>query len=200
MAFYTKLKWILGILMVFAIIVTTNLIDRNSFLRVNDSVVGIYEDRLVAYDLIFEMSKALQEKQLAVATSNEDFFLNRNSQIDREIQELISSFKKTKLTKEEDKLLIKFTTNLTALKSDEVALIQSKYTEKNSVNNQIVKLQQNLTDLSKVQLQEGQRKMEISKSAIDVMELFTHLEIYILIILAILIQIIVIYKPKTDIE
>jgi len=53
MAFYNKAKWILGILMVFVLIIATNLIDKNNFLKVRDSVVTIYEDRLVAKDLIF---------------------------------------------------------------------------------------------------------------------------------------------------
>lgn len=40
--------------------------------------------------------------------------------------------------------------------------------------------------------------MSISKKAIDTVELFTQLEIYILIFLAIVIQIIVIYQPKKE--
>ena len=54
MTFFNKIKWTLGILMVFVLIVTTNLIDRNNFVRVKDSVVSIYEDRLVAKNLILE--------------------------------------------------------------------------------------------------------------------------------------------------
>jgi hypothetical protein len=47
MTVFNRLKWILGILMVFVVILATNLLDRNNFLRVRDSVVAIYEDRLV---------------------------------------------------------------------------------------------------------------------------------------------------------
>jgi len=59
MTFFNKIKWTLGILMVFVLIVTTNLIDRNNFVRVKDSVVSIYEDRLVAKNLILEFMKNL---------------------------------------------------------------------------------------------------------------------------------------------
>mgnify|MGYP000386207867 CR=1 FL=1 len=31
MNFYSKLKWTLGIVMVFAVVISTNLIDRNNF-------------------------------------------------------------------------------------------------------------------------------------------------------------------------
>jgi len=67
--------------MVFVLIIATNLIDRNNFTRVKDSVITIYEDRLVANDLIFEMSNSFQEKEIAVAASDSAFFLERNKQV-----------------------------------------------------------------------------------------------------------------------
>jgi hypothetical protein len=73
MTFYNKIKWVLGILMVFVLIVATNLIDRSNFIQVRDSVVTIYEDRLIANDLIFEISKLVQEKEIAVALSDSIF-------------------------------------------------------------------------------------------------------------------------------
>lgn len=66
MTFYNKIKWVLGILMIFFIIIATNLIDKNNFVRVRDSVVTIYEDRLIANDLIFEMLKSVQQKEVAI--------------------------------------------------------------------------------------------------------------------------------------
>jgi hypothetical protein len=47
-------------------------------------------------------------------------------------------------------------------------------------------------------LEEGSRQLKISRRAIDTIELFTQIEIYILIFLAIIVQIIVMYKPKED--
>mgnify|MGYP006207280059 CR=1 FL=1 len=68
MNFYDKIKWVLGILMVFVLIITTNLLDRNNFVRVKDSVVSIYEDRLIANDLIFEISNSIKQKEIAIVT------------------------------------------------------------------------------------------------------------------------------------
>ena len=62
MNFFNKIKWILGILIVFVLIITTNLIDRNNFVRVRDSVVTIYEDRLIVKGIIYDISKTIQEK------------------------------------------------------------------------------------------------------------------------------------------
>lgn len=78
MDFYNKAKWILGILMIFILIIATNLIDRNNFLRIKDSLDTIYEDRLIVKDLIFKMSKSVQEKELAVARLDTVFFLDKN--------------------------------------------------------------------------------------------------------------------------
>lgn len=64
MGIYNKIKWVLGIFMVFFLIVATNLIDRDNFIRVNNSVQTIYEDRLVAQGLIFEFSTLIQEKEI----------------------------------------------------------------------------------------------------------------------------------------
>jgi hypothetical protein len=64
------------------------------------------------------------------------------------------------------------------------------------LNEQISAIKQILAELSKIQLNEGGRQMSISKKAIDTVELFTQIEIYLLVFLAIIIQIIVMYKPK----
>lgn len=196
MAFLNKVKWVLGILMVFVLIIATNLIDRNNFLRVKDSVITIYEDRLVANDLIFEMSKYIQEKQLAAATLDSSFFLEENKKLNIEIDKLRSRFQQTKLTKEEEKVFADFTKNFTALKTAEASFIKSEFENQTDMMAKILKVKENLYDLSKIQLQEGGRQMSISKKAVDAVELFTQLEIYILIFLAVLVQIIVIYTPK----
>jgi len=79
MKLYTKVKWVLGILMIFILIIATNLIDRNNFVRIKDSLETIYEDRLVAKDLIFKISKSVQEKELALAKLDSTFYLGRKS-------------------------------------------------------------------------------------------------------------------------
>lgn len=198
MAFYNKVKWILGILVVFLLIVTTNLIDRNNFLRVKDSIETIYEDRLIANDLIFEMSKSIQDKEVAVAISDAVFFSDKNTLINKNLQNFVLRYEKTKLTQEEESVFSDYKQNLALLTNSEIVFIQSKFTQKTLLVTHISNLKENLYSLSKIQLNEGSRQMSVSKKAIDTVELFTHIEIYILILLAIIIQIIVIYTPKKD--
>ncbi|MFD2528872.1 MCP four helix bundle domain-containing protein [Polaribacter marinaquae] len=198
MAFYNKVKWVLGILMVFVLIVATNLIDRNNFLRVKDSVVTIYEDRLVVNDLIFEMSIAMQEKELAAIKADTVFFLSENNKINEDLQNFILKYEQTKLTAKEVKVFNEFKQNFEKVKVAERDFIASKFDNVKGLENELLKVKKNLYQLSKIQLIEGGRQMSISKKAIDTVELFTQLEIYILIFLAIVIQIIVIYQPKKE--
>lgn len=196
MAFYNKLKWILGILMIFVLIIATNLIDKNNFVRVRDSVVTIYEDRLVANDLIFEMLNSVHQKELAISLSDSIFFNTQNPKVNDTIQSLISRFEQTKLTSEEADVFNDLKRNIQSLLDSESQFKKSGYVDNSRVLNHIESLKTNLNDLSKIQLNEGSRQMSISKRAIDTVELFTQIEIYILVFLAILIQIIVMYKPK----
>lgn len=196
MTLFDKVKWILGIFMVFILIVATNLIDKQHFLRVKNSVVTIYEDRLVANDLIFEMHCLIQEKAEALAAMDSTFFIERNSQINENIESFVVEFDKTRHTIKERSLFEQYKQNIESLKNSETAFIDSKFTEKGNLNIQLKEVKENLYDLAKIQLSEGRRQMHISQKSVDTIELFTHIEIYMLIILAIIVQVIVIYKPK----
>jgi sugar-specific transcriptional regulator TrmB len=196
MTLYNKVKWILGILMIFVLIIATNLIDKNNFVRVRDSVVTIYEDRLIANDLIFEMLKSVQQKELAVSISDSTFFKNQSSKVNDNLQSLISRFEQTKLTSEETKVFNDLKGNVQSLINSEIQFLNSDYSDKALLVKHIESLKTNLNNLSKIQLNEGSRQMSISKRAIDTLELFTQIEIYVLVFLAILVQIVVMYKPK----
>lgn len=196
MNFFNKIKWILGILIVFVLIITTNLIDRNNFVRVRDSVVTIYEDRLIVKGIIYDISKTIQEKEVAVAKSDTSFFNTENPKINKELEGLISNYEKTKLTDEENRNFNDLKVHLKDLKVSEKQFIDSDLSDKSAINNDINAIKANLDDLSRIQLDEGNKQMAISKRAIDTVELFTQMEIYFLIFLALLIQIIIIYQPK----
>ena len=196
MAIQNKIKWVLGILMIFVLIVSTNLIDRNNFVRVKDSVVTIYEDRLIANDLIFEMLNLVQEKELALAINDATFFNEKNSDVNSNLQRLISRFEQTKLTNEESQVFSDLKNNINSLFDLEGEFVNSDFADNSVVVSLTSKIKNNLSDLSKIQLKEGSRQMSNSKRAIDTVELFTQIEIYLLLFLAIVVQIIIMYTPK----
>ncbi|WP_194768720.1 MCP four helix bundle domain-containing protein [Tamlana sp. I1] len=196
MAFYNKLKWILGILMIFVLIIATNLIDKHNFVRVRDSVVTIYEDRLIANDLIFEMLKSVQQKELAVLLADSTFFKAENLKVNTNLETLVRRFEQTKLTTEEGKVFNDLKSNIRKVKASENQFLKSHFNDDSNVISDIESLKANLDALSKIQLNEGSRQMSISKRALNTVELYTQIEIYILVFLAILVQIIVMYQPK----
>jgi len=183
-------------LMVFVLIMATNLLDRNNFLRVRDSIVTIYEDRLVAKDIIFDMSKAVQTKRLAVITTDSIFFQGRNQGVNAELDNMVERFEQTKLTVAEQRTLDKFKNDLSELQAAESMGSLTNETSSAMLLDQLNGLDQTLDQLSDIQMQEGQRQMKIGKSAVSAVELFTQMELYLLVALAIVIQIIILYNPS----
>lgn len=196
MTLFNKFKWILGISMIFLLIIATNLIDKNNFARVRDSVSTIYEDRIVANDIIFEISNAIHKKEIAIVLSDAVFFNRINIDINKTIEDNISKYSNTKLTRKEAILFSDLKNYLEVLKNEEKKYIDSNFTDNEFLINSISLITENLFSLSKIQLEEGKRQMSISQKALAKVDLFTQIEIYFLIFLAIIIQIIVMYEKK----
>jgi len=196
MSFYNKLKWILGIAMIFILIIATDLIDRNNFIKVRNSVMTIYEDRLVVKGLIFDMTNILHEKELAIVRNDSLFYKNKVGQLNNEMDLLISKFENTNLTKQERKSLDDLKDEHRTLVQKEKGLTHFDEKKLEVLKAGIVRLQDNLKSLSNIQLKEGRKQMSISKKAVSTVELFTQIEIYFLVFLAIVIQLIVMYQPK----
>jgi len=196
MTIFSKVKWIASILLVFFIVLITNLIDRGNFKRLRNSVTAIYEDRIVASDILFELSILLQKKEIAVISSDRLYFQKENGKANQDIEGLIEKYGQTKLTKNEREMYQHLKEELSDLKSLEMNYNSSDAKAKASLLKSIDKIDRYLHDLSKIQLGEARRQMFISDDAMDVINLFTQAEIVFLIIMAILVQIIVLYKPK----
>ena len=198
MTFKSKIKWILGVFVVFFLTIATNLLDRNSFLQIKDSVVAIYEDRLIADNLIFEISNSIHEKEVAIVSADTNFFPERNSELNIDISGFIKSFEDTRLTTKEQNVFEELKSNINDLKAAEIAFINSELHEIEVQLNHIFNIEENLFQLSEIQLKEGSRKASISKKALNTIELFTQIEIYLLVLLAVVISIM--YKPKIEKE
>ncbi|WMN07550.1 chemotaxis protein [Marivirga arenosa] len=198
MSLINKIKWILGILMVFILIISTNLIDRKNFQRVRDSVVSIYEDRLLAKEIIFNISNILHEKEIALVEYDTAYFSIINSQKNKELNSELEKFKKTKLTKKEERVFNDLQTDLSSIIELEKNIDTKDFKDNKNLNDKIKIANQHLKQLSEIQITEGNRQLSISQKAVRNVELYTQIEIYILIFLAVIIQIIIMYQPKND--
>ena len=190
MSLYNKIKWSLGILMVFLLILTTNLVDRSNFSKIHDAIVSIYEDRLVAGHLISEMTNIIHDQELRLVASTE---LKIDGSI-KDLDLLMYRFDRTNLSAEEEIVFEEFKSTMETYK----LLMGAGNTEKRDELLQInSRLKDQLYRLKKIQLLEGEVQMYKSQKAINSVELFTQIEIFVLVLLAVVIQIIVMYQPKT---
>lgn len=197
MSLYSKLKWVFSILLVFAIVLTTNLIDKGNFDKLKYSIETIYKDRLVAKGLIFELSYLIQEKQIALLKSDSLFYQQQRSGVNGEIQEIIAEFEQTELTIDEFEMFESFKENVQEELELESAFISSGFENREQLLDKIYLLHDNLHELSQIQLSEGRRQMSMSQKTMDTIELFTQMEIIFLVVIAVIVQIIVLYKaPK----
>lgn len=193
MKFFAKIRWVASILLVFFIVLITNLIDRDNFNRLSYSVTTMYEDRIVASDLLFEIARIIQKKQIAVLTSDTIFFENQNYKYNQEINQLLDNYSLTKLTEKEGAAFNQLQEELKSLK-------QKERSSANLSNGEVLKsikmIDQHLYNLSKIQLQEGKQQVFISNRTKETINLYTQAEIIFLILMAVLIQVIILYKPK----
>ncbi|MGB0524174.1 MAG: MCP four helix bundle domain-containing protein [Flammeovirgaceae bacterium] len=196
MTIFSKVKWIIGVLLIFVIVLTTNLIDKGNFSRLRDSVTTIYEDRVVASDLIFEMTILIQEKEIALAISDTTFLNTKNDQANQELLALVARYKQTKLTHREQEIFNFLKGELENLIRLEEEYVNSESKDTIAIFKSIDEIVHHLYDLSKVQLKEGRRQMTLSNKTMESIDLFTQVEIIFLIFMAVLVQIIILYKPK----
>lgn len=197
MTIYNKIKWILGILLVFFIVLTTNLVDRQNFSIVSSSIETIYADRLVAQDLIYEITKHLALKEVAYTTIDPTELEGNVKPWNTQIEESITLFSATLLTPKEEIIFNRLRRELKDLRESEAA-ITSGTKSIADLTVLLANVHEHLDDLATIQLQEGRRELQESKRAISAANLFTQLEIGGLVVMAIIIQVIILYTPKPD--
>ena len=70
--------------------------------------------------------------------------------------------------------------------------------DKQAYSQLLERLKNDIHTLSEIQLEEGKRQMHIGKRVVRSVDLITTYEVYVLAFLALLIQVLVIYQPKTE--
>jgi hypothetical protein len=184
MTVLNKLKWVVGIALIFFLILMTNLVDRQNFTVVRESIETIYADRLIAQDILYDLSGVIWEKQLFQQRGGRDSV--EAQRLHTRIEEELNRFATTKLTDREARIF----DNLQRSLGEMTATV----TPGAAVYNRV---REDMGALVDIQLQEGRRQLHASKKAIGSADLFTQLEVGVLIVLAIAVQIIVIAAPKS---
>ena len=191
-----KIKKVASILLIFLIVLSTNIVDNKNFNRLKKSVTTIYKDRIVASDLLFESLLLIHEKEMALVSSDSIFYQKRNEQTNQQIKNYIETYEQTKLTLKEQTLFNNFKNEFNHLNKLEERYVGSNRDNKAELLKSIDNITHTLQSLSKIQLDEGKQQMFMSNKAIKAIDLFTQVEIIFLIMMAIIIQVIIFYDPK----
>lgn len=196
MNLFNKIKWILGILGVFLLVLATNRIDKNNFKRVEQSVDNIYNDRLLAKDLLLEISLKFHKKELAYALNDSNYLQNKNKAINTEISNLLESFNRIESTEKEELILKRLMLDHQDLIELEKNLNENESLYTPKCQTIFSDINEQLTKLSAEQVEEGKQQKFLATKALENVELFSQIEIYILIFLGIILQLIILYSPK----
>ncbi len=196
----TKVKWFLAVSGVFLVILATNLIDKNNFEKVERSVDNIYNERLLAKELLLDISIKFHTKELAYALNDTVYLKTQNDLVNAEIAKSLELFNRAGATKQErytlDDLnenherLIKYESNTKM----EGLLYTSECAELFSAINA------NISDLAAEQMKEGKNQTKLAANAVNSVKLYSKIEIYMLIFLALILQVIILYNPKKTTE
>ncbi|MAU14638.1 MAG: hypothetical protein CMH46_03760 [Muricauda sp.] len=168
-------------------VLASNRLNQRNFTTVEDSVDSVYKDRLVVQEYIYTLNNLFHKKEL---------FLTQNDW-DKEdmpqfpvVEDILADFSKTVLTTEESMYLTELKDNYSKLKK-----LELENDTKEEMVSVLNKISENLDELSKVQLMEGEQLTQRSKRSLGMNQLLSSLEIVFLIIIGLLFLIIV-FKPE----
>ncbi|AKP49765.1 MCP four helix bundle domain-containing protein [Cyclobacterium amurskyense] len=193
-AFKTKIA--IALILVLFLIFAKSLVDKSNVDELEASFVTVYEDRLVVQDYIFNITELLFRMRLLVANTEsiEQYLSVKNQVVDyhEQILAIISGFERTYLTPKEEKYLNDFKhlvsekLEIQSYFSDQVATQKNYETSVQRFNSDFERVFNDLRELSKIQLLEGQKLTNLSyriKARSDIWLQFEYAVLFILLII-----------------
>lgn len=182
---------IIGILML--LIYGKNLTERQAFKSISSTFTEVYNDRLVVEGYIFRISENLFRIQKLVDHCDMGYdyskVVNEIATHENNIMEIVSDFEQTNLTENEEKYLADFRSiieNDLQIKNYSLLYSDSSGVNKNQVklyDQKISKAQMDLDNLSKIQLEEGEKLINKANIIINRSQIWAQFEVALLIIL-----------------
>jgi hypothetical protein len=183
-----------------------NLLERQSFRSISSTFTEVYNDRLVVEGYIFKISEKLFKIQKLVDHCDLDYdyskVVNEISDHEKEIMNLVGEFEATNLTEQEATYLTDFKKIIqTDLNIKSYNLL---FTDSSGVNKEQVKIydqkigraQQDLDNLSKIQLEEGEKLISKAKVLINRSQIWAQFEVALLIILVLVMFLLLFRKSE----
>lgn len=195
---WQRFQLAMALLIVFLLVFATNRLDRRHFLTVQNTVTSVFEDRVVAQNYIYELNKLFHEKKRAIEM---DSSLPQISAGNEDVEELISAFSKTKLTKREAEYFQNLQENFSSIKAQERSINEGsgqKLSEEKKKNLILAlsNVQQNLDNLAEVQVNEGRHMTNLAQKSLNMNEMLSTIEIIFLIVIGMVLQFVIFFGNK----
>lgn len=196
---------IIGLLML--LMFGTNLTERQAFKNISTTFTEVYNDRLVVEGYIFRISENLFRIQKLVdhCDNNYDYskVVDEIAVHERSILDIVDNFEKTNLTASEEQYLTDFRgiiendlqiKNYSLLYSDSTGVNLSQV---QLYDKKISKAQADLDNLSKIQMEEGEKLINRANIIINRSQIWSQFEVALLIILALTLYFLLFRNRKT---
>ncbi len=185
-----------------------NLLERRSFRSISSTFTEVYNDRLLVEGYIFQISEKLFLIQKLVDHCDLDYdytkVINEISAHEKAIMSVIGDFESTKLTEQEASYLSDFKkiieTDLN-IKSYELLFSDSSGVNREQVkiyDQKISRARQDLENLSKIQLAEGEKLVSRAKTLINRSQIWAQFEVALLIILLVVMFLLLFRKSERN--
>ena len=184
----------------FLLVLASNRLNQRNFSTVEQSVNSVFEDRLVVQEYIYRLNNLFHKKELALAKNEGNTGSPTQSS---DIETILSDFEKTELTTKESKYLADLKKSYTELQLMEENLLTNKGANaelKGKISSRLARINNNLDELSEVQLYEGRQLTQRSQRSLGMNQLLSTLEIVFLVIIGILFLLIVFHREKPSMK
>lgn len=184
-----------------------NLTERQAFKNISSTFAEVYNDRLVVEGYIFKISENLFKIQKLVDHCNINYDYSRVvteiAQHEKNIISIVNDFEETNLTEQEAEYLTDFRA---IIENDlQIKNYNLLYSDSSGVNKKQVQLydqkistaQQDLDNLSKIQMEEGEKLINKANIIINRSQIWSQFEVALLIILGIALYLLLFRKKFT---
>lgn len=182
----------------FLLVLASNRLNQRNFSTVEQSVNSVFEDRLVVQEYIYRLNNLFHKKELALAKNE----LSTNTLTESsDIEKILSDFAKTELTVKESRYLSDLRSSYSELQEMEKNLSAKNASGsaemKRGISSKLTRINNDLDELSGVQLSEGRQLTQRSQRSLGMNQLLSRLEIVFLVIIGILFLLIVFHREKS---
>ena len=189
MSLYNRINIGLALSIVFLLVFATNRLDKKHFETVQNTVISLHTDRVIALDLIYKMNIIIYNKQLSLLGESSK---NVGHNLNTDFNLLIEKFSETKLTKKESQIFEKLQGNFRTLTNLET----NKFENNDELLTNINIIKSDLIKLSEIQIKESKSLTSIAQKSLDTTNLMSNLEIGFLVLIGLIIQFTIFYRVK----